>query len=260
MKKVERLSVAAAVAPVLRGQAEAVKKRRVKVYVQETGEVVGEITLAEAQAGILATARIEFDTAEGVKETHRECAGCGKPFALEGHGNRIKTCDGCRTRQTKCAGDGCDAVPPGNAFIPSLVAKRKGKPWTCRACQRAAPEWRAKLAERTRRKYEDPEFRAKRAEAVRRLAETPEWRAKQAEGMRRRSENPEWRAKVLDAGRRRKNENPEWYANVAEGNRRKAQDPEWRAKNEENLRRAREAKRAKNEERTGAAPAEGGRE
>ena len=191
MKKVERLSVAAAVAPVLRRQTEAVKKRRVKVYVQETGEVVGEITLAEAQAGILATARIEFDTAEGVKGTHRECAVCGKPFALEGHGHQIRTCDGCRTRQTKCAGDGCEMVPPRRAFDASAVAKRKGVPWMCRAC---------------------------------------------------RSQDPEWLAKVAEAARRR------------------SRDPEWLAKSAENLHRANEAKRAKNEERTGAAPTEGGRE
>lgn len=259
MKKVERLSVAAAVAPVLRGQAEAVKKRRVKVYVQETGEVVGEITLAEAQAGILATARIEFDTAEGVKETHRECALCGKPFALEGHGSQIRTCDGCRTRQTKCAGDGCEMVPPRSAFRASVVAKRKGAPWMCVACRLKDPEHRAKRTEAMRRRFESPEWLAKHAEATRRRSESPEWRARSAEANRRKAQGPEWRAKNAEANRRT-SQDPECRAKRAEAMRRKHEDPEYRAKQAENLRRAREAKRAKNEERTGAAPAEGGRE
>lgn len=196
--KVERLALAAAVAPVLRRQTESTKSRRVKVYSQETGEVVTEATLAEVQAGILATARIELDTAEGVEETHRECALCGVPFAIDRKRPNAKTCARCRTQQTKCAGEGCDAVPPRGAFAFSTVVGRKGAPWMCFACQRATPEWREKMAEANRRKYDDPAFRAKIAEASRRASGTPEWRANVTEAQRRRRESERTKAVIND--------------------------------------------------------------
>lgn len=251
MKKVERLSVAAAVAPVLRGQAESVKKRRIYLT-SPGGEVTGVTTNEELQASMLLRARIEFDVSEGVKETHRECALCGKPFALEGHGSQIRTCDGCRTRQTKCAGDGCEMVPPRSAFRASVVAKRKGAPWMCVACRLKDPEHRAKRTEAMRRRFESPEWLAKHAEATRRRSESPEWRARSAEANRRKAQGPEWRAKNAEANRRT-SQDPECRAKRAEAMRRKHEDPEYRAKQAENLRRAREAKRAKNEQRPGAA-------
>ena len=207
MKKVERLSVAAAVAPVLRGQAEAVKKRRIYLT-SPGGEVTGVTTNEELQASMLLRARIEFDVSEGVRETHRDCALCGKPFAIEGKSNNIRTCDGCRTRQTKCAGDGCEAVPPRLAATAREVAKRKGRPWMCAACRYKDPEYRAKVAEAARRKAQDPEYRAKHAEAARRKAQDPEYRAKQAENLRRARE-----------AKRAKNEQRPGAASTTEGER-----------------------------------------
>lgn len=234
--KVERLALAAAVAPVLRRQTESAKARRVKVYSQETGEVVTEATLAEVQAGILATARIELDTAEGVKDTHRECALCGVPFSLCGKNGMTKACDRCRLGQTVCAGDGCDAAPPKREMAPSKIARRRGALWKCKACRFKDPEFRARRAEASRRITQDPEYRAKMSEAARRRYEDPSFRAKQKDAAMLSATNQEYRARLSESIRR-KFEDPEYRATVAENNRLRAQEPEWRTKNAEMLRR-----------------------
>lgn len=172
LTKVDRLEVAGTVAPVLRSQDAAVSRRPVKVYKQDTGEVIRVTTLLEAQKGILRTAAIEFDVQETVRPSVRTCKGCQRPFVVErpeGRGRPAESCRNCsrdlkcgvcktpiRNRryvregrehvclkcrvdqahghEVKCATEWCQAISNKKAMQPRAVASRNGRPWVCRTC------------------------------------------------------------------------------------------------------------------------------
>lgn len=96
MTKAERLSVAGAVAPTLRSQSERTRTRVVKVYDQATGEVVRHATLADVQRGILETAKIELDVADGKKKTKDVCRSCGGLMFMPKRGKPRLRCDACK--------------------------------------------------------------------------------------------------------------------------------------------------------------------
>jgi hypothetical protein len=56
--------------------------RPVKLYDQETGEVTGHTSLAEAQAGLLRTLEIEIDVADGVRPKTVICKNCGRSLPM----------------------------------------------------------------------------------------------------------------------------------------------------------------------------------
>lgn len=209
MTKANRLALAGVVAPVLRSQDARTARRRVKVYDRATGEVVREISLVEAQKGLLATAKIELEVQPDERPTHVSCELCGRVLPVEKGRVPPKACrSGCDRQQT-CAGWGpteglCDAIPPGEAFTLTRVRRRSGQPWLCDPCSKkkrsADPVWRAANADRLRGLSASPKWRATIAAKNRARARDPEQRAKIAEGVRERSRSAEWRQRVEAAG------------------------------------------------------------
>lgn len=158
MRKVDRLAVAAAVAPTIRGQSERTKNRRVAV-VDKDGNVMRYTTLGEVQKAALETARIELAVQDGVRPRSRPCVRCGALVTVAKRGSIKKICDGClyqaciacgrklsrRARKCRhCAGTAKKPVARcalcgvhvGRATVWS--AKKRGVPTRCRACGLAA--------------------------------------------------------------------------------------------------------------------------
>ena len=129
---VERLELAAMLAPEFR-RVSAVAKRR-RVHLVRDGEVVGVATLGEVQDGLLRAHAIEVETDEGVRPREVPCQRCGKPVLVATIGPIPTTCHddvgGC-SRQVACP-CGCAAKPPRGAFEARVVARRNGQPWRCR--------------------------------------------------------------------------------------------------------------------------------
>ncbi len=94
--KAERLQVAGLVAPRLRDQDDRTKSRRV-AKVDAAGNVVGYVSLADVQKGLLRKQEIEFDVADGVRPKERLCRLCGRPFRVPLIKGRVPTvCLICR--------------------------------------------------------------------------------------------------------------------------------------------------------------------
>lgn len=125
------------VAPILRSTEECVLRRRVKTYDRETGEVTGEVTMREVVGGLAQATALGLEVVEGVRRSESMCERCGKPVKSRSirHGPRFcPSGDGGCHRQRVCAGEGCSAVPPRNAFLPSELERRGGRPWKCLGC------------------------------------------------------------------------------------------------------------------------------
>ncbi len=134
LNKAERLALAAAVAPVLRGADAKAKNRRVALT-DADGNVTGYTTLGEVQKSLLRRREIEIDVQDGKRPTEIACCFCGKPVPRGTH-QQPRSCrnvGGCH-RQKKCAGRGCTKRPNERSFKPAAVRSRSGRPWRCRAC------------------------------------------------------------------------------------------------------------------------------
>lgn len=157
--KAQRLQVAGALAPRLRGASERTASRRVS-RVDKNGKVVGYITLAEVQKALLRAREIEFEVVDGARPLEVFCERCGLPIKVQGIGTIPKVCRGGCERQTVCAGfgdDACKAKPPKRAFLPREIRKRHGDVWRCRTCS-------------ARKRMSDPARREKNAERLRKAA------------------------------------------------------------------------------------------
>ncbi len=113
MNKAQRLVVAGAVAPVIRRDADRLRRRVVNVFNQQTGETVAQVDGVVAVRGILATANIEFEVQPDVRPKEIICEECGRVFQNYRHGLNARHCVACRTQD--CAGCG----KPLSKFCPS---------------------------------------------------------------------------------------------------------------------------------------------
>lgn len=125
LSRAQKLALAATLAAQLRA---ASRSRRVKLFNQHTGEVTREMTLVEAQQGILRTLSIEIDVGDGVRPEVIACRACGRPVPV-GRGPIPKVClNGCRDT---CASPGCEnTVSRSGARRAAL----RGAPALCRSC------------------------------------------------------------------------------------------------------------------------------
>lgn len=132
LNKVQRLALAADVAPRLRTDVERLRRRPVFLYNQhsEAKETTGTTTGDVAVMGLLATAKIELDVTEGVRPERVPCRNCGRLITVYGKGGVIpKLCqDGCDKECDICQGP----VTIGGA----CKAARKGRRARCAACAR----------------------------------------------------------------------------------------------------------------------------
>lgn len=93
--KVERLAVAAVIAPNVREQHDAASSRRVAL-VDADGNITGYTTLAEVKKQILARAKIELDVTHGSKAKKLVCRACGETFARKAHAKvERRLCPAC---------------------------------------------------------------------------------------------------------------------------------------------------------------------
>ena len=127
MNKAQRLTIAAAVAPSLRAASATSMQRKVKVYDQESGQVVRHASLAEIQKGILATARIEFDVVESSRPTRLVCEVCGGIFNDRNRGVPAKRCLKCRNRRS-CSECG-EPASRGHSCIACYVKRVSKMSW-----------------------------------------------------------------------------------------------------------------------------------
>jgi hypothetical protein len=101
---------------------------------------------------------------------------------------------------------------------------------------KASAGHRAKVAEITRRKWQDPEFRARTSAILKERCSSPEFRAKQSEMMKALWQDPELRARYSEANRAKALilwQDPEFRQRKAEASKEQMsvlwQDPEFRA-------------------------------
>ncbi len=136
MNKAQRLALASAVAPVLRGTSEKTKSRRV-ARVDAEGNVVGYTTLAEVQKALLLTRQIELETTDGVRQVEGVCTKCGRSVKLNTNIVPPIVCYEGGCAQKHCAGyEGfeCSEVPGRKALLPSGIKDREGELWRCKSC------------------------------------------------------------------------------------------------------------------------------
>lgn len=126
LRKIDRLNVAATVAPVLRGK----KKPRRITTVDEDGKPVRVITDVELAKQVLKRADIEFSVQDGVRPKQIVCELCG---SLVNVARSARVPRRCR----KCVGGICVTCGAGlsdKASCPSSVKKRGGPALYCRVC------------------------------------------------------------------------------------------------------------------------------
>lgn len=160
MRKIDKLTVAAGVAPTLRSEAEKDTKRRVTVYDQNTGEVVGYTTLAEVKRGALKTANIELAVVEGRRPDRKLCVVCGLLFRPRTGCPVAKLCTDCRN---PCCAD-CGARLGKSSNSPSKIRLRHGRPARCYRCAKLVLG-EARLREMGRRGAEAVHSRSKKSAA-----------------------------------------------------------------------------------------------
>ena len=119
LSKAQRLALAAALAPDLRGEK---PKRKVKVYDQKTGETTGEIDNLELTKRLLKRDDIEFSTWPADPREQTVCAGPGE-------------------EAEECP-DG--KAPPARALGAYWIRQRDGRPWRCPYCAAKCPVNREK--------------------------------------------------------------------------------------------------------------------
>lgn len=115
-----KLEVQALLGPLLRN----VPRRKVKVYKPSTGEVVGEVTLAEALEGVLKANDLQNQVDEETRPKTVKCEYCGLPVKVALSGSVLRVCrEGCR----------CDC---GNRMSRSRVMDkvRLGQKGECKNC------------------------------------------------------------------------------------------------------------------------------
>lgn len=125
MNKAERLAVAGVLAPQIRGQADRLARRPVKIWNQQTGETVGVMSALDVQKGINATANIEFDVMPDTRPQATPCGRCGAPVPQADRAPLRKHCDRCTGVRCKT----CGKVKSN---------KVRGYPQNCAECKRAA--------------------------------------------------------------------------------------------------------------------------
>jgi hypothetical protein len=108
---IERLSVAGAVAPVLRSQDEKTRTRRV-TRVDADGNVVGYTTLEAVQKALLQRDRIEFDVAGGERPTRLICPECGGIMLAKKKGKERTRCDACTHPRCHACGTRARSIKP----------------------------------------------------------------------------------------------------------------------------------------------------
>ncbi len=106
MSKAERLALAGAVAPEMRRDAERLQRRKVIKYNQQTEEVTGYTTGAEALKGVLRAIGIEFDVT-GKRPKMAICTRCGKPRKVKPNAPVPKLCLDCVTPPCVDCGTKC---------------------------------------------------------------------------------------------------------------------------------------------------------
>lgn len=98
--KVERLAVAASVAPTLRSQGATTRMRRI-ARVDADGNVIGYTTLGELQQSLLKRKAIEIAVQPGVRPEAVFCGACGLPVPQASTGRDRKFCDRCKNERRK---------------------------------------------------------------------------------------------------------------------------------------------------------------
>ena len=132
MKKIERLAVAAAVAPSLRSDADRLRRRRIK-RIDADGNVVGEIDALELSTKLLLRNNIELSVQEADAKSS-PCLLCGRPVVSSKQGVRsiCRADEGCWSK-IRCE---CGAMPPKSSTY-KIARKYMGDPsfrWACREC------------------------------------------------------------------------------------------------------------------------------
>lgn len=135
MTKVERLALAGAVAPALRGAAGVTASRRVTL-VGPDGNVVGYTTLLEVQKALLARHALEIEVQPDERPREIICERCGLPTKVRClNAKRTTRCESCTF--LRCAD--CEVDLPRNYSAPSMMARIKsGAPLRCRECAKQA--------------------------------------------------------------------------------------------------------------------------
>ena len=147
LRKVDRLAVAAAVAPTIRGQDARTKKRRVAV-VDRDGNVVRYTTLDEVQKAALETAKISLAVQDGVRPREVLCARCGRVIKVPRRSRVPTECQPCKDGWcARCGGKLARntawrsrhlETPTGVLGLhkPEAVGWREGRSRTeCRTCE-----------------------------------------------------------------------------------------------------------------------------
>lgn len=126
----EKLRIGGFAAPILRAAAKDGRSRR-KVNVVGKDGTVRESTLGEVQQGLIVAHGLEFEVAEKTPETTYACRVCAREFVWEKRGKVPPICESCTSARHTCT---CGARVGRNAMSPTSVAKRKGRPPTCKTC------------------------------------------------------------------------------------------------------------------------------
>ena len=171
LNKAQRLALAGAVAPALRGATEKTRARRIAL-VGADGQVTGYTTLGEVQDALLAARGIELAVGLGALPDQALCKRCGKAIPVAGSKIPLTCRGGCQP-DMKCVD------------CPNLVtrksaerASRQGRDLRCRSCTARVRVARLQAEGRWR----TPETEAKRLANTRATitAMTPEKRVEKA--------------------------------------------------------------------------------
>lgn len=127
MRKIDRLNVAGAVAPMLRQRAGAGRKITV---VDKDGRPVRVTDDVEVAKSLLARADVEFDVQPNKSHPLRKCKECDLPFVFVGKkGGARRLCEKCRNARVTCRE--CGGPVPRAAGIHAI---RAGHLPRCRRC------------------------------------------------------------------------------------------------------------------------------
>lgn len=142
--KAQRLEIAAAIAPSIRGASDKALVRRFHIVKADdpTWTPISQATGKEALRGLAKLHEIEHAVAEGVRPKEIVCEVCGNLVPVCGSGQLPKRC--AETCAVFCSG-GCKKKAPSSAFVPGAVRRRQGRPWACADCTPALRKPKRKL-------------------------------------------------------------------------------------------------------------------
>jgi hypothetical protein len=126
MNRATKLGVAAIVAPYVRDQAFA---SRCVTVLNKDGVVVGQRSLAQVAAAVLAAHDIEIQVDDGVVPDERKCR-CGRYFATEKSRASVLRCPDCESAAT-CPD--CGKVCQQSRLRSG--GRKRARQYQCRACQ-----------------------------------------------------------------------------------------------------------------------------